>query len=142
METNLPLQFVASFLALATAGILICSFLIYKHYKKKRAPLICPLHHDCSVVTESKWSHIFYFRNETLGGLYYVSMLVGMVTTLWSETLGELFLKLLPFATGFGIFFSAFLVGVQVFKIKDYCFYCMLSALLTVLLFVNSLALL
>ncbi|MBI4739728.1 hypothetical protein HY772_09410 [Candidatus Woesearchaeota archaeon] len=140
MASELPLQFVATFIVLTICGISICTFLIWKHYKKK-SPLICPLHHDCSVVTESKWSRIFYFRNETLGLFYYVSMLAGIISTLFFQAPGTLFLALLPYATGSGALFSVFLIGVQIFKIKDYCFYCLLSALVNVLLFVNGLAL-
>ncbi|MBI5397970.1 hypothetical protein HZB03_00770 [Candidatus Woesearchaeota archaeon] len=141
MASDLPPQFVATFIVLAICGISICAFLTWKHHQKKKTPLVCPLHHDCSIVTESAWSHLFYFRNETLGLFYYVSMLVGITGTLFFSVPGPRFLMLLPYITGFGVLFSAFLVGVQIFKIKDYCFYCLISALVTILLFLNSLAL-
>lgn|SRR3989338_6775068 len=134
--------FTASFITLAIAGIADAGYLVWKHYHNSAKPLVCPLDHDCSKVTESKWSTLFWVRNEVLGLLFYVSMLTagllmffmpGLVLVSFPLTL------LMKSAAGFGLLFSLFLIWVQLYKIKDYCFYCMASALITLLLFVNSL---
>ncbi len=133
--------FTASFITLAVGGILDAGYLVWKHYSHKAEPLVCPLDHDCSKVTESKWSKIFFVRNEVLGLLFYVAMLVaGLVVffmpifSLFSFPLS----LLIRLSAGTGLLFSLFLIWVQIYKIKDYCFYCVLSALINVLLFVNS----
>ncbi|MEK6853391.1 MAG: vitamin K epoxide reductase family protein [Nanoarchaeota archaeon] len=132
--------FTASFMTLAIAGIVDAGYLVWKHYKNNAKPLVCPLDHDCSTVTESKWSHIFFFRNEVLGLLFYASMLAaGIIVFLAPEFI--LLKILIKLAAGGGLLFSLFLIWVQIYKIKDYCFYCMLSALITLLLFMNSLLL-
>ncbi len=132
--------FTASFITLAIMGIADASYLVWKHYSHKASPLVCPLDHDCSKVTESKWSSIFLVRNELLGLLFYASMLVAGLMIFLRPTF-FLFsfplLLLIKIAAGGSFLFSLFLILVQIYKIKDYCFYCMLSALITLLLFVN-----
>jgi len=134
------MQFLASFIALAVGGIIDTSYLLYQHYKKK--PLICPLDHDCSIVTEGKWSKVFFLRNEILGLSFYLTILISLILSITFPNFSAkiyLFLFLFSFA---GIIFSAFLVYLQVYKIRDYCFYCLISAFLTLLIFVNSILLL
>src|SRR3989338_8827112 len=74
------MQFIASFMALSLGGIIDTSYLLYQHYKKK--PLVCPMDHDCSVVTESKWSNVFFVRNEILGLCFYVVLLVSLILSI------------------------------------------------------------
>ena len=129
--------FLASFMTLAVAGILDAGYLVWQHYRHNTTPLVCPLNHDCSKVTESKWSSIFIIRNEVLGLLFYVSMITAGLMLFFVPNFVRLQL-LIQLASGFGVFFSVFLLWVQLYKVKDYCFYCLISALLTLLLFVNS----
>lgn len=134
------MQFVASFIALALGGIIDTSYLIYQHSQKK--PLVCPLDHDCSVVTESKWSKIFFVRNEVLGLSFYLLIFFSLIfSILFPKFSSTVYFSLFLFSF-VGIFFSLFLVYVQIYKIKDYCFYCLISAFLTLFIFINSILLL
>ena len=134
----MALPLFVSFIVLAFSGTINAGYLVWKHGRKK--PLVCPLDHDCSVVTESKWSHIFYFRNDTLGFLFFLSMLFAAFATLFVPTLTILPMLMLVGITG-ALLFSVALVGLQFLVIKDYCFYCLISAIATLLLFLNGLAL-
>ncbi len=125
-------SFLALFLALAIGGIIDSSYLMWKHRQKK--PLICPLDHKCDVVTESRWSHLFYFRNETLGLVFYVGLLVGGVAVLLVPPWGRTLLFLFLVGSVFGTVFSFVLLYIQLRVIKDYCFYCIISAIITLLL--------
>jgi len=129
--------FTASFITLAVAGIADAGYLVWKHYSHKAEPLVCPLDHDCSKVTESRWSHLFGVRNEVLGLLFYASMLAAGIATFLLPAIQTIFL-FVTLSTGAGLLFSLFLIWVEVYKIKDYCFYCLLSSLITALLFINS----
>lgn len=134
------MAFLASFLALSIGGIITSGYLVWKHYRKQQQPLVCPLNHDCSIVTESKWSHLFYVRNEVLGLLFYIGMLIaGLGMAFLSEYVGLLRLAIEISATA-GVLFSVFLVFIQIKIIKDYCFYCLISTVINVLLLVNGLA--
>lgn len=136
--------FTASFITLAIAGIVDAGYLVWKHYRHTAEPLVCPLDHDCSKVTESRWSTMFWVRNEVLGLLFYVSMLAAGLLVFFMPGLVLVSFPLallIKLAAGGGLLFSLFLIWVQIYKIKDYCFYCMLSALITLLLLVNSFSL-
>ncbi len=132
--------FIASFMVLSIMGLLNAGYLTWKHYRSKRKqPLVCPLNHDCSIVTESKWSHLFGVRNEILGMLFFVGMLVaGILLSLTSTFFGFSVPLLVLMGASAGLLFSGFLVLIQAIAIKDYCFYCLVSAFITLLLFLNS----
>ncbi|MEK7516006.1 MAG: vitamin K epoxide reductase family protein [Patescibacteria group bacterium] len=134
------MPFVVTFIVLSLGGIIDSGYLFYKHRKKK--PLVCPMNHDCSVVTESRWAHIFGIRNEVLGFLFYVGTFVGIFLTISVPSVAPLIYKFLFAATGIGLLLSFFLVIIQKYVIRNYCFYCLISAVLTALLFLNSIALL
>lgn len=130
--------FLASFLALCILGMLNAGYLIWRHHQPK--PLVCPLNHDCSKVTESRWAHIFFFRNETLGFLFFLFMSMALAYTFFFPQFLVMLYLLILIGASFGLLFSVFLILVQVFAIKEYCFYCLISAGITLLLFLNSLA--
>lgn len=137
--TAAPSHLVASFLVLTIGGILNAGYLVYQHWRRK--PLICPLDHDCSTVTENRWAAIFGVRNEVLGFLFYIAnFAVILLSLVLPHLLSQLYFLLLVMNAG-GLLFSLFLVWVQVFAIKDYCFYCLISALITLFLFFVSIGL-
>lgn len=134
------LVYVVSFITLSILGLLNSGYLLYKHYTKKQKPLICPMNHDCSKVTESKWSHIFLIRNEFLGVLFFLGMLT-LILIYHLFSVMDFGISILIFImSSIGLLFSIFLVLVQAFILKDYCFYCLISAIITFLLFLNSIA--
>ena len=127
-------------MALSFGGMIDTSYLLYQHYKKK--PLVCPMDHDCSVVTESKWSKVFFVRNEILGLSFYLLMLTFIIlSVILPNFSSKIYLFLFIFSI-IGIVFSIFLVYLQIYKIRDYCFYCLISSFLTLLIFINSILLL
>ena len=133
------MPFIATFIVLAFAGLINALYLSYKHFQKK--PLVCPITHDCNAVVESKWGKIFGVRNEILGLLFYAGMLIaGIVNAVVPLAIPKITLYLL-LGAGIGLAFSVFLTLLQKFVIRDYCFYCLISAGVSLLLFLNSLAL-
>lgn len=127
------------FIVLSILGIADAGYLTYKHTRKQ--PLICPIGDDCTVVTESRWSHLFGVRTEVLGLLYYSALLIAILGIFSTPSLNGQLLALLPWVTGVGGAFSLFLISLQAFVIKKYCFYCLLSALISFLLFLTSIRL-
>lgn len=133
----MPFQTV--FIVLSFLGIIDAGYLAYKHLQKK--PLICPMNAHCSVVTDSKWSHMFGVRNEFLGVVYYVGLFFCILATFLFPQFRQLLFLALVLGTTLGFLFSLFLVFLQAAVIKNYCFYCMISALISFLLFLDSLTL-
>lgn len=130
--------FIASFMVLSIMGFANAAYLIYKHYRERKKPLVCPLNHDCSVVTESKWSHLFGVRNEVLGMLFFVGMFVLALGLVFFPAYAALLRTVILVSAGLGVLFSGALVYLQAKIIKNYCFYCLISAGITVLVFLNG----
>ena len=124
---------ISIFIVLVVLGILDSIYLIYKNRPNKT--LTCPLHSDCHAVLQSKWNKFLGVKNEIWGLLYYLGVLglVGLVIYNFVD------IKVLISVISFGFLYSGFLTYVQIFKIKEYCFYCLLSALINLLLFLTVL---
>lgn len=129
--------FVTTFLVLAVFGIIDAGYLYYAH-RQENQTLICPMDHDCAVVTESKWSAMLGVRNEILGLMFYAAVFLLGLAPLVTGIPPEGIKSFLMLATTGGLVFSVFLTAVQIVSIKDYCFYCLISAAITFLLFINS----
>ena len=130
-------QLIVLFIVLSTLGIVNASYLIFQSMKKK--PLVCPIEgHDCNVVVQSKWNKTFGIKNEYLGFLFYLSMLLGIIYIVFSPAIKNTIFQLMFYAEIGAVLFSAFLVYLQAKIIKEYCFYCLISALITLLLFLNT----
>jgi len=126
--------FVASLIVLAILGIFDSGYLIKKRVKKQ--PLTCPINGGCEKVVESKWNAIFFIKNDFLGLFYYILILF---LVLYLFFISEKLLFITKIISGASLLFSLFLVFIQAKIIKEYCFYCLISALINLLIFVNVL---
>ena len=124
------------FVILICIGIIDSSYLIYKFYKKH--PLVCPMNTDCNAVLNSKWGKFLGVRNEIWGLFYYLLLLAFVLIGNFYIT-NPLFSSLVIAYTYFGLLYSLYLTYIQIYKIKEYCLYCLLSALVNLLLVFNSL---
>ena len=123
-----------SFLILCLAGVADTAYIFWRNKKSAQEPFICPLGHDCSVVTQSSWSNFLGIRNEILGMIFYLLMFVGSIFWFGFSSSVPLLSWLITAGLAVGVLFSIFLLGIQVFVLKNYCFYCLLSFLITLLL--------
>ena len=128
------LEFVVSLIVLAILGIFDSGYLIKKRVKKQ--PLTCPINGGCEKVVESKWNAIFFIKNDFLGLFYYILILF---LVLYLFFISEKLLFITKIVSGASLLFSLFLVFIQAKIIKEYCFYCLISALINLLIFVNVL---
>ena len=126
--------FVASLIVLAILGIFDSGYLIKKRVKKQ--PLSCPIDGSCEKVVESEWNAIFFIKNDFLG-LFYYALILFLVLYLFF--ISEKLLFITKIVSGASLLFSLFLVFIQAKIIKEYCFYCLISALINLLIFVNVL---
>ncbi|MFZ2189978.1 MAG: vitamin K epoxide reductase family protein [Candidatus Magasanikiibacteriota bacterium] len=119
-----------SFGSICILGAMDTIYLINKNKEGKH--FVCPINGNCSAVLQSKWNKLLGVRNEIWGLLYYLGILSLAILFGYHFIL----LEFLLLATGFGVLYSAFLTGVQIFKIKEYCVFCLSSAGFSVLLFI------
>lgn len=119
---------------LSIAGISISGFIILKRSKKQ--PLVCPINQDCNKVVNSKWSKIFFVKNDIIGILYYLFILILSIIVILNENPIPTISKII---SGIALIFSTFLAFVQIKILKNYCFYCLLSSAINLLIFINIL---
>ena len=125
-------EFAVSLIVLAILGIFNSGYLIKKRVKKQ--PLICPINGSCNKVVESKWNAIFFIKNDVLGLFYYIFVLFLAFYLLF---MSEKLLILTKIISGLSLLFSLVLVFIQAKIIREYCFYCLISALINLLIFLN-----
>lgn len=125
-----------------TALVALCGFIItsiIRHKKQVGQTLVCPLGSDCNSVIYSSYSKFFGIDIATIGLVYY-----GCITSLY------LFFAFIPFVfpdyvyiIGFllavlAVIFSIFLLIIQALVIKEWCMWCVLSALISIMLLIMS----
>ncbi len=130
MASNL----ITSLIVLALLGIVDSGYLIWKRFKNQS--LVCPIGgHDCNAVVESKWSSIFGIKNDVLGFFYYIVLIISAVWFFSNPF--PLLTYFLLMASFIALAVSVYLFYVQKYILKQYCFYCLISALINLLIFLN-----
>jgi len=127
---------IISLIILSILGILISSYLILSRIKQK--PVSCHIGHNCNKVLESEWSKIFLIKNDILGAVYYLIIIIG---ALYFFFVSRNILILMKIISGISLLFSIFLLYVQSRIIKNYCFYCITTSFLNLFIFLNILIL-
>lgn len=120
---------------LAAGGFLVAKHI--RNHKTKDTPLICPKKFDCHSVVHSDYSKFLGMPVELLGVIYYAFIsIVFLVLILLPQAIpASLIILLLPI-TLFAFLFSLYLIGTQLFFIKKWCFWCLVSATISTLIFV------
>lgn len=106
-------------IGLATIGICETAYLISKR-RRKQEPA-CIIGDACSIVLGSKYSKTLGIHNDILGLVFYIAILALVLI----ETQ-----LLMPLAI-IGSLSSLYFTYIQFFKIKSWCFWCLMSALNT-----------
>lgn len=101
--------------------------------KQTKTKLACPRTSSCDRVIHSTYATTFHIPNDVVGIVFYIAVLVLMVLTpVFSSA--ALVLALL---ISIGFLFSLYLLCVQLFVLRTWCAWCMLSALSSIGLFVT-----
>lgn len=117
---------IISFLA-CIIGAFLCLYIFLK--KQSHQKLACPREHPCDLVLHSRFSRTLGIPNEGLGIAYF--FLVSLLVYLFISTTTPLVGLLYPlfFLLVFGLLFSIYLIGLQMFVIKNWCIWCLGIAL-------------
>lgn len=115
---------------LAAIGISETAYLIStrRHHKK---PVCVVGGSTCQIVLDSKYNHLLGVHNDLLGFVFYlfITVILGLIVV-GIEPLDTwaLLAQVSIYAAGL---FSIFLVYLQKFVIKSWCFWCLMSATTT-----------
>lgn len=121
----------------AAGGFLLSSYILYvKHCDK---PMVCPTGSSCETVIYSEYSKFFGIPLEYLGMLYY-GLLVGVYTLLVisPSSVPPLLLFGVLYITAAAFLFSVYLTSIQAFVLRQWCMWCLLSAVFSTTIFIVS----
>jgi uncharacterized membrane protein len=130
-----PRWWLGGMLVFSFFGFLDASYLTAKHYLGFQVP--CTILDGCEQVLTSQYASIFGIPVALFGAAYYLAVFLFVVA--YVDRKQRIFLQgavLLPIA---GFLASAGFMVIQVFILNAFCFYCVLSAALTTVLFALSL---
>ena len=116
-----------SILTLTSIGIAITLYISISHLLKK--DIICPINRKSwNLILKSIYSKTLGIKNEFIGLVYYIIILLSLFITIPTS-----FMKT---TSSLAAFHSIILFGIQVKLIKSYCFWCICTAIINILLFV------
>ena len=116
-------------------------YLYWQHYqfKKHNRQMSCPMGGNCQEVVDSSYGTIFGLSNDLLGIAFYIGLaallLINLYYQPWSLWTGRL--ALIGMALAF--LFTNYLLCIQVFILKKWCFWCIISAVINYALFISFL---
>lgn len=116
---------------LSLLGLAVTSFLLYEY--SLSGPVICPVGQGCDIVRASPYSHIFGIPIPILGLFFYLAMVISTIMhsqRLLNRNLNKLQIVASVFAVGFG----AYLTYLEAFVIKAYCFWCVISFIISIVI--------
>ncbi len=123
----------------AFGGFLISFYIRYK--KSSREVLICPLNSNCEEVIHSDFSRFFGIPVEILGFLYYgvIALSYGYIVSFPEYAPSYLHYGLV-LASAAAFLFSLYLTFIQAFTLREWCTWCLTSAMLSTVIFLSSAA--
>lgn len=120
---------------LSFGGFLIALYI--RHHKKNvKEALICPLKANCDIVIHSNYSEFLGIPVEVLGMLYYGFIALGYgLFMVFPEIATDSSIFLVHFASISAFVFSIYLILVQAFALKNWCTWCLISAVISASIF-------
>jgi uncharacterized membrane protein len=124
---------------LALIGIFDAAYLWYEQFAP--VPSVCPTGGGCAAVAASPFSILFgVIPIAAIGLLGYIALFALGLLSLHRDTLADLPLApALVALSAVGVTFSLYLVYLQLAVIRQICFWCMLSAVVQLLIGVATL---
>jgi len=131
MRSQIPNIILWSLIGLALIGFTDSAYLLAKRISG--TPIPCFITSGCDTVSKSPYSVLFGVPLSAWGVLFYLG--IGFLALLYIDTKNLIVAKLIPFATTLGFLSSLYFIYVQKFLIGAFCIYCILSAIVSTLLF-------
>jgi len=102
-------------------------------------PIVCAVVSGCEIVRASAWATTFGIPRPILGLAFYGAIILSLVIRTYAPHHRPDFWKgITLLATFFGFVESGFLTLVQVYEIRAFCFWCIVSAVAATILFCLS----
>jgi uncharacterized membrane protein len=122
---------------LGIGGLYIASRIYLE--KKAGHKMVCPLDGNCEEVLNSDFAKMIGIPLEVAGAGYYLTIIAANILIIVFPFLKfSLFEIIIYGATLAGFIFSVYLTSVQAFYLKNWCTWCLYSALFSILIFITS----
>ncbi len=119
----------------ASAGFFLARYIYVK--KKRKEKLVCLLDSDCDAVVHSQYSTFLGIPLEIFGMIYFALMALFFISAVFLPQLYSSYLLILvPIVAFISCLFSLYLASIQILLIKEWCMWCLISTILTTLLFI------
>lgn len=122
------------YIVLATLGLLDSSYLTMKHYSAQ--PLACGFLNGCDLVTNSKYSSVFGIPIALIGIFYY--SFLALISIIYLTNKNRLLINTIFILNTITIFIYGILIYIQAFILNAFCTYCLISALISIMLFLSG----
>jgi len=119
-------------LILAISGFAIAFYINRKKTKKEK--LVCVIGQDCDKVVNSRYAAIFGVDNQILGMIYYFLVAIFSATLISGAVWPEFIRFSFRIISAGAAVFSFGLIFVQAFILKEWCEWCLGSALISLLI--------
>lgn len=124
----------ALLLLCSLVGFIDATYLTVSHYVNFHLP--CVIFTGCETVTNSVYSTMAGIPVALLGSLFYLFIILAVISHLLYR---HRYLPYLLVYVSFTAFlFSLYFIGLQVWVLKAICFYCVMSATLSTIIFATS----
>lgn len=135
-KESIPLWWMLPIIILVFAGLLDTLYLSVKQIAG--SSVVCNIYevNSCENVLTSEYSKVFGLPLSIWGFGYYMTLFV--LVLVYSANQSKKCFKILFGLSVFGFLFSVRLVYLQFFVIENLCYYCMLSALFSTMIFVTN----
>jgi uncharacterized membrane protein len=119
---------------LSLGGLLLASYIHHKKFIREK--FICPAGFDCETVIYSKYSKFLGIPVENIGIIYYLLVALSYTALLiFPQWNSDIFSFTVLSMTTLAFIFSVYLTYTQAVLLKEWCTWCLLSALLCTLIF-------
>lgn len=123
--------------SLTLLGLFVATYLFITY--SSELTIACGGSHGCDAVRVSRWAHLFGISMPLYGMAFYAGMaalmVIRTVKPMWNS---RWMYRLFMVGATMGLIESIFLTGVQVLEIKQYCTWCLASAVVATLIFIAS----
>ncbi len=110
-----------------------------RSHKKRGTPLVCPLESNCEAVVHSEYSRFFGIPLEIIGYAYYILVIIAyLIEIIFPNALPVSLVRIIVAVSVAAFFFSLYLTGLQLFKIKEWCTWCLVSATMCLIIFIAT----
>ncbi len=123
-------------MALSLIGFAVSAYIFYS--KRFDKPLFCLRWHDCDAVVRSRYGKTFGVENTIPGmGFYIIVFIYGLMQLLNQNVFKGVFVYYsIVGISVVSVLFSLYLVYVQKFILRQWCVYCIVSTISSILILI------